>query len=407
MMWLAIVLGAVIVVIAALLAGRRARARHSSSADGSPRETALGSTQDASPASEEQSLDLETVITDASAVLYIPIESDRTYLAVAHPDAQVEGRASSVPTQLAAAAVAGQTGVEALVKAGQLTGRLVMVDQKTANAIRAGKMVTDKAGDMLALIRGSGGRFAGRTRIKPLSGGLVKSAAAGPAMLSAIAMQAQLAQVEKSIAEVRDGVNAVRGYLEESEEASVLGRRNTLAEVYRTAHETGQMTQALWDQIQDMEALLRRDVQMADRVLARAVAKLDGGATGLVGARLKWLDQAGGPIAEAVAGVADARRSLVQFSVLRLWWLAAADDPTLASRQAQLRELLEGLPDHSVEQARTEEVLAAVAGLRTHHRILAPRKHKEVAGGVEKVQIELHGLPWRILNVAPAIELER
>jgi hypothetical protein len=302
--------------------------------------------------------------------------------------------------------VAGQAGLEALLKAGQLTSRLVLVDPKTEKAIKAGTMVTDKAGDMLALIRGSGGKFAGRTRIKPLSGGLVKSAAAGPAMLSAIAMQAQLAQVEKSIAEVRDGVNAVRGYLEGSEVASVLGRRNTLAEVYRTAQETGQMTQSLWDQIQDLEAFLRRDVSMADHALARAVDRLDGGATGLVGSRLKWLDQAGGPIAEAVAGVADARRSLVQFSVLRLWWLAVVDDPTLASRQTQLRELLEALPDHSVEQARTEEVLAAVGGLRTHHRILAPRKHKEVADGVQQVQIEMHGLPWTILNVAPAVELE-
>jgi hypothetical protein len=406
MTWLAIALGVVVALAAALAVARLARARRSSNSDRPQSGTTLESIRAASSVLDRKALDLEAVMSEASAVLYIPIEAEQTYLAVARPDVRIEGRATSVPTQLAAAAVAGQAGLEALVKAGQLTSRLVLVDPKTAKAIRAGTMVKNKAGETLALVRGSGGRFSDVTRIKPLSGGLVKSAAAGPAMLSAIAMQAQLAQVEKAIAEVRDGVNAIRGYLEEAEEASVLGRRNTLAEVYQTAQETGQMTQALWDQIQDLEALLRRDVSMADHALARAVERLDGSATGLVGTRLKWLEEAGGPIAEAVAGVADARRSLVQFSVLRLWWLAVVDDPTLASRQAQLRELLQGLPDHSVEQARTDGVLAAVGDLRTHHRVLAPRKHREVAGGVQKVQVEMRGLPWRILNVAPELEVE-
>jgi len=154
------------------------------------------------------------------------------------------------------------------------------------------------------------------------------------------------------------------------------------------------MTQSLWDQIQDLEAPLRRDVKLADRFLAEAVDKLEQGASGLVGSRLKWLEEAGDPLAAAVAGVADARRSLVQFSMLRLWWLAVVEDPTLASRQSQLLELLAELPDHTVEQARTEKVLAA-GELRTHHRVLAPRKHKHVASGVRLAQLEMHGLPWK------------
>jgi hypothetical protein len=355
---------------------------------------------------EEPSVDLDTVMADAGAALYIPIDSGRKYLAVAHPDARVEGRTSSVPSQLAGAAVAGQAGLEAMVKAGHLTGRLVVVDPTTAKAIKAGAMVTDKAGEMLGVIRGSNGAWSGLSRIKPLSGGLVKSAAAGPAMLSAIAMQAQLAQVEKSISEVRDAVNAVKGYLEAAEEASVEGRRDTLATVYRTAQETGQMTQSLWDQIQDFEAPLRRDVKLADRFLAVAVDKLEQGASGLVGSRLRWLEEAGDPLAAAVAGVADARRSLVQFSMLRLWWLAVVEDPTLASRQSQLLELLAELPDHTVEQARTEKVLAAAGELRTHHRVLAPRKHKHVASGVRHAQLEMHGLPWEIVDVRRTAELE-
>jgi hypothetical protein len=355
---------------------------------------------------EERSVDLDTVLADAGAALYIPIDSGRNYLAVAHPDTRVEGRTSSVPSQLVAAAVAGQAGLEALVNAGRLTGRLVVVDPATAKAIKAGAMVTDKAGEMLAVIRGRGGTFSQPARITPLSGGLVKSATAGPAILSAIAMQAQLAQVEKAISEVRDAVDAVKGYLDAAEEASVEGRRDTLTTVYRTAQQTGRMTQALWDQIQDLEAPLRRDVALADRELAKAVSDLERGESGLVGSRLDWLDRAGGPLAPAVAGVADARRSLVQFAMLRLWWLAVVEDPTLASRQSQLREFLAELPDHTVEQARIEKVLAAVGELKTHHRVLAPRKHKQVASSVQRAQLEMHGLPWKIVDVRRTAELE-
>jgi hypothetical protein len=219
-------------------------------------------------------------------------------------------------------------------------------------------------------------------------------------------MQAQLAQVEKSISEVRDAVNAVKGYLEVAEKASVEGRRETLATVYRTARESDQMTQSLWNQIQDLEAPLRRDVKLADGRLANAVTELEPGASGLVGSRLKWLEGAGGPLAVAVAGVADARRSLVQFSMLRLWWLAVIEDPTLASRQSQLLELLAELPDHTVEQARTEKVLATAGELKTdHHRVLAPRNHKQVVSGVQHAQLEMHGLPWKIVDVRRMAEL--
>ena len=82
------------------------------------------------------------------------------------------------------------------------------------------------------------------------------------------------------------------------------------------------------------------------------------------------------------------------------------EDPTLASRQSQLRELLAELPDHTDEQARTETVLAAAGALKTHHRVLAPLKHKQVGTGVEHAQLEMHELPWKIVDVRRTAELE-
>jgi hypothetical protein len=71
MTWIAIVLG-VVVAVAAVAVVRLTHARCSSSPDRPRNETALVSTRDTSSALDQQALDLETVIADANAVLYIP-----------------------------------------------------------------------------------------------------------------------------------------------------------------------------------------------------------------------------------------------------------------------------------------------------------------------------------------------
>lgn len=396
----------VAIALVALALGVRAR-RTNERGRPAAATTASAKSTEIDPASQDGSdVDLATMMADAAAALYIPIDSDRRYLAVSHPEVQLEGRTSSVPAQLARAAVAGQSGLEALIQAGRLTGRVVVVDPTTAKAIKAGTMVTDKAGEMIGIIRSSGGTWSGLTRIKPITGSLVKGATAGPAMLNAIAMQAQLAQVERTIGEVRDAVNAVKGHIEAAREADVLGRRRTLASVYRTAQETGKMTPALWNQIQGLEPDLQSDVTFADRFLAQTVGELEQGAVGRVGPRLKWLDEVGAKISSAVAGAADARRSLVQFSILRLWWLAVIEDPSLASRESELRELLAELPDHADERTRTERVLGAAGHVKVRHRLLAPRRHKEVAPTAQRAELEMHELPWSLVDVQRLAELE-
>src|SRR5664279_3284341 len=138
---LVIVLAVLLAMAAVVVLVLAFRARHAPGADPTAVETAspiMRFEPGDLAVLEEPSVDLDTVMADAEAVLYIPIDSGRKYLAVAHPDTRVEGRMSSVPSQLAGAAVAGQAGLEAMVKAGQLTARLVVVDAKTAKAIEAG-----------------------------------------------------------------------------------------------------------------------------------------------------------------------------------------------------------------------------------------------------------------------------
>ena len=164
-----------------------------------------------------ESPDLEAVLGSGEVALYLPVDEERTFVALARPEAVIAGTHSQLPTQLARLAVTGQAGVDAMLKAGQLSGQLVTVDPATARAIRAGTMVTDKAGEMLGIIRGESSRWGGLTRIKPVSGGLIKSASSGPAVLSAIAMQSQLANVEKAIASMSAVVDNMWTHLRHAE----------------------------------------------------------------------------------------------------------------------------------------------------------------------------------------------
>ena len=354
------------------------------------------------PASEAG---LEAVLGSGEVTLYLPVDEGRTFVALAGPEAAIAGTHSKLPTQLARLAVSGQAGVDAMLKAGQLSGQLVTVDPATARAIRAGTMVTDKAGGMLGIIRGESSRWRGLTRIKPVSSGLIKSASSGPAVLSAIAMQGQLANVEKAIASMSAVVHNMWAHLRDSEIDALEARRRILASVYRTASDTGQMTQALWDQIQNLEPQLLADVSSADREVDRAVQALSEQDSRGVGGRLRWLDESAPRLAGAVAAAAEARRSLVQFSMLRLWWLAVCDDPSLASRQDQMSEQLETLPSHTHARQQVEALVAEVSRLRRHHKISAPRKHKRLAPSAEQARTDLEALPWTALDIARTAEL--
>ena len=165
------------------------------------------------------------------------------------------------------------------------------------------------------------------------------------------------------------------------------------------------MTQALWDQIQHLEPQLFADVSSADREVDRAVQVLAEQDSRGVGGRLRWLDETAPQLAGVVAAAAEARRSLVQFSMLRLWWLAVCDDPSLASRQAQMREQLESLPSHSQARQQVEALVAEVSRLRRHYKVSAPRKHKQLAPSAEQARTNLEALPWTALDIARTAEL--
>ncbi len=70
-----------------------------------------------------------------------------------------------------------------------------------------------------------------------------------------------------------------------------------------------------------------------------------------------------------------------------------------------MSEQLEMLPSHTHARQQVEELVAEVSRLRRHHKISAPRKHKQLASSAEQARADLEALPWTALDIARTAEL--
>ena len=79
--------------------------------------------------------------------------------------------------------------------------------------------------------------------------GKLQTLSSGAAIVSALAMQAQLDRIEKQLGQIQAGVGEVQRSLDDSSKAKRAALDTLLGEIYRTAHASGQLTAAQWDQI--------------------------------------------------------------------------------------------------------------------------------------------------------------
>lgn len=221
-------------------------------------------------------------------------------------------------------------GVQAGVQAGRETGYLVQLHPDSVKALKALKpdQVKDAAGYLYSTLRDGDGKYRHVIRIKDV--GSLQALSSGTAVLSALAMQAQLDRIEKQLKEVLSSIDRVRWELDAAADSAARGLDENFAEIYRVAHETGELSRHQWEQIapnitrtyerrlatiakinkciQDIEALPKKAKDRKRRLeeLARGLARL-----------LDQLDE-------------DDRR-VAQAQGLRLWHLAVTCDPSLAS----------------------------------------------------------------------------
>lgn len=238
-------------------------------------------------------------------------------------------------------------GVQAGVQAGRETGYLVQLHPDSVKALRALKpdQVKDAAGYLYSTLRDGDGKYRHVIRIKDL--GKLQALSSGAAVLSALAMQAQLDRIEKQLKEVLSGIDRVRWELDAAADAAARGLDENFAEIYRVAHETGELSRHQWEQVApNITRTYERRLATVAKInkCIQDIEALPKKATD----RKKRLEKLAGRLNRLLDQLDEDDRRVAQAQGLRLWHLAVTGDSTLASTLNDTkRQLAERLAERS------------------------------------------------------------
>jgi hypothetical protein len=242
----------------------------------------------------------------------------------------------AVPGQLATVAV----GADALVKAGiavaEESGMLVRLTKESTRAMKELNQIKDGSGAVMGVLRDDGAKFRHLVKFKPQQGLQVASSATS--VLSAVAMQAQLAAIERAVAELGHQVAQVREMLAISATAERVAVATVLMSTYQASSAAGVLSQGAWDQVASMAVTVEKVTEQARRDLDRLLDDL--AAQRSTKARRSWMEKNRKALILALESVAQAERSRLQYSALRLWWLSATGDPLLEPYTDQMHQLI-------------------------------------------------------------------
>jgi hypothetical protein len=295
------------------------------------------------------------------------------------PAGELDGYGSTLataPPQLARYAAGLRVGTDTARSFAELSGRLVLVDDKTAAAMRAGAMMHDKAGEVLAIVKNADGKISSIARLRSV-GGLAAGAASMTNALSAMALQAQLDRIERQLSAISDGIDTVNRELLREWHAQTLGAQDMLREVYSTATRTGELTQSNWAQIASIGQVVRTQINGDRDRLAAAVADLERLAVARdLKQRMKELDSKVDAVRSAHAALTESTRTWAQYSALRLWQFTVTGDPTIEAYRHELQTFIES----SHEEVKPLRIRASNA-LRqiTVHRWSSRARHPLIA----------------------------
>lgn len=243
---------------------------------------------------------------------------------------------ASAPSQLARYASGLKSAVDGVRSYGELSGRLVLVDDKTAAALKAGTMMKDKGGEILAHVLRDDGKISSVTRLREV-GGLAAGAASLTNAMSAMAMQAQLDRIERQLTVISEGIDTANRELLRQWHAQALGAQDVLREVYATATRAGELTAANWTQVASIGHVVRTQIHGDRDRLSHAIADLEQLASAPdVKERMKELDSKVDAVRSAHVALSESTRTWAQYSALRLWHFTVTGDPTLEAYRAEL-----------------------------------------------------------------------
>ena len=265
---------------------------------------------------------------------------------------------STVPGDLVRAAT---VGLDALVRAGievgQQQGMLVRLTKESSNAYRNGLKIKDASGAVLGVVRGESGKFSHVHRFHPAAGAPALSALTG--LLSAVAMQAQLAAIQRAITEVAADVLRIERTQENLITSEMRAVDGLLRETYEAATESGELTDVMWDQIAGIALHVRKHDEFSAMQLRDITREL--ACQKSVKDRRSWLRKNRDRLGERLAAAQHSGVLSAQYGALRLWRLTSKNDPSrdfyvrslrpaMGGRDALLQELIQELK-RSIEKA--------------------------------------------------------
>lgn len=232
------------------------------------------------------------------------------------------------------------SATQAAVQAAEQTGHLVRLHPDSAKAFRQLKpdQVKDAAGFVYSTLRGSDGKYRHVVRLKDV--GKLQTLSSGAAIISALAMQAQLDRIEKQLGQIQAGVGEVQRTLDASSNSKRAALDTLLGEIYRTAHESGQLTPAQWAQIAPIISdtyQLREETLLGLKDLVGRIGQLPPKAKD----RKVRLNTLSADLLEFMDRLDGDDRRVGQAQALRLWHLATASDPSLGATLSDTRMQIE------------------------------------------------------------------
>lgn len=288
------------------------------------------------------------------------------------------------PGQIASKAV--EAGVEALKQ----FGHLVRIHPDDAKALRLGKMLQKKVPDGYArgVVMRSDGKFVNLARLK--SATKLSSVASGAAIVSSLAMQAQLDRIEKKLANIQESVQAVSQKLDDDDKASRKAVDHLLSEVYRVACRKGQLTRAQWEQIAPLAYEVYKLQEKSTIELDNSIEKartLSSKAKN----RRHTLQKLRPELERALQLVNTDDRAAAQFQALRLWHMTCSADPALEETLADTRNQIEQRAKQRDEGLRdlegiftSPDVTGRVQQIHVLHRKKIRRSGEHLLALVEK-----------------------
>lgn len=306
---------------------------------------------------------------------------------------------ATLPDQLARHAVTTRALVDGARAMGESSGRLVLVDPTTAAAMRAGTLVRDGGGKLLAIGRDANGRFASVARIQQV-GGAVASVTALTNAASAMALQAQLNRIEESLeamAEKLDDIRREQAILADADRTST---EQLLARTYAAARSAGVLTTANWQVVSSLAKPILAAVDADRQRLRDAVGKLDALSRDKVKARTRQITDAVNEVRAAHHAYVRSCRSWVQYSTLHLWHLTVTDDPTLPQYEDQLRSFIE---DSRSLRETGLQALAALDVAAEFRRLLHPIARRRLPDAIDGERTALEATNWTPLVLTDSV----